>query len=85
MCNCLNVMTALLRVEKDDPDASIDTVYIFGKAILLTPRIAASYRMKKQDGTYARRNTSTSVIPTYCPFCGIAYDQEQGDGNEEKK
>jgi len=77
MCNCLNEMTILLRSEKDDNEASIDSVYIFGKANLSKPRIAASYRQKKKDGSYQLKNTIISVIPTFCPFCGVAYEESK--------
>jgi len=77
MCNCLNEMTILLRAEKDDNEASIDSVYIFGRSNLTKPRMTASYRKKKKDGSYQKGNTIISVIPTFCPFCGVAYEAEK--------
>ncbi len=75
MCDCLE-KTRLLIVEKTgDPDAYIDVTYNFNNLGQKPAGMRAHYREKKKDGSFKERETHIGISPTFCPFCGVKYDE----------
>ena len=81
MCNCLRECTKALRSKTGDPEASINSVFVVktetGTRALtrLYPQIVARYRKRKQDGEFRKSQTTSSMIPDYCPWCGAKYER----------
>jgi hypothetical protein len=74
MCNCIEKVSNAIREDYEDPEAELDTIMVMQvDAINLYPRLAATYRPKKKDGTFAKVKM-VGIRPTYCPFCGVKYN-----------
>ena len=78
-CDCLNTLRKLIAENTGDPDASVDAAVSFGSKknnATSWPRLTASYRKKKADGSFSKGNTIMSIKPTFCPFCGKIYEDK---------
>jgi len=68
----------MLREQLGDPNGSIDTGFIrSGSALLEVPSgMVFRFHTKKKDGTFSKNQTTASLVPTFCPFCGKPYRKD---------
>jgi len=72
MCECVTEVEALLKAKHED--AELDMVVLFSKGYSV-PSIRYQYHHILKSGKKAQRKTSYLLIPTYCPFCGVKYEE----------
>ena len=73
-CDCYHKITDSVREKTEDPDAEIDYAIIgmFSASGMSTlPRIGYTYRKKKKSGEFMGKKFQGTIIPTFCPFCGV--------------
>lgn len=87
MCNCKQQIEAKLlgKFKEQAPEASNHAVQLKGYALIfgekltqkgkMDAELVAAYPLKK-GGEKAKTRT-TSMIFTYCPFCGNKYDDTE--------
>lgn len=70
-CNCYQELNLKLKEKTGDPSAELETAIIKnGNQLEAFPSINASYRKKKKDGSFDKKETSMNFVANYCPFCG---------------
>jgi len=75
MCDCLKETKEKIREKTGDPQASIDLDFIIqNNAMMGVPRITARYRKKNKKGEFNSKETAIPILPNFCPFCGIKYN-----------
>ena len=85
MCDCVSKLDKALQEQTGDPTAHLETVVSvrpMGSGLAMSearPRMTATYRPQKQDGTPGKRERSTVIYPSFCPFCGEEYEPEDGE------
>lgn len=79
-CNCIKEVNERLRKHTGHEDAQLAVSFIFMEdgSRLEVPSIYAFYKVKKRDGTYAKKAKELSIIPSFCPFCGEKIDKLKG-------
>ena len=75
MCKCLNEIEKTICEKSEDPNAYIVSLLDF-KTGVSKPSMQYRFRKKKKNGEYGRENT-VLLVPTFCPFCGIKYDEQE--------
>ena len=75
-CNCLEKIDAQLRILTKDDKAQLNCVTFFDGSPS-KPYMEYTYREKKKDGSFKNFKKSGTMVPTHCPFCGKAYDEEK--------
>lgn len=91
MCNCHSTVTENLKshVQGQLPDGSIDlnislNGYIFGidSKNSMTHRAAmpvvVEYKQPKKTGGLKAVKKTINMRASFCPFCGVEYDKEEG-------
>jgi len=77
MCDCLDKVNEAIREKYGDIEAEVNVGFSFsfaGETSTVRPSgLAAQYRKKKKDGTFATKKTTVNITPVYCPFCGEEY------------
>ena len=70
-CNCLKQINERVKEQTGDIEASIDFAFTMsGKSF---PRIPYTYRKKKRDGGFHAKETEGTIVPSFCPWCGVKY------------
>ena len=72
MCNCISEINKKIKEQTKDDMAFIETVFLI-KTLSEVPKISFRYNARKKDGTKSKKKTEQSIIPTFCPFCGVKY------------
>ena len=71
-CECLTKVLEQVKEKTGDPEGTISMVFFMsGEA---RPRIPYTYRKKKKSGEFHSKETEASMIPSYCPWCGVKYE-----------
>lgn len=71
-CDCLTEINERVKEQTGDSEAYIDFAFTMsGKSF---PRIPYNYRKKKRDGTFHAKESEGTIIPTFCPWCGVKYN-----------
>lgn len=92
MCDCKSSVEAklLTRAKEIHPEAMGHEVklmgyaFIFGKSVELKGFMPFEFRAEfpLKKGGLKRRVEKTSMMFTYCPFCGVKYDDDNVDPEE---
>ena len=56
-CNCLKQINERVKEQTGDIEASIPY----------------TYRKKKRDGGFHAKETEGTIVPSFCPWCGVKY------------
>lgn len=91
-CNCINAVTNIIRGKTGDPQATIDVSTSISlnepvnspaspRASREWPKMTYSYREKRRSGEFSKPHKGL-LIPTYCPFCGKPYKDEEEGGEK---
>lgn len=77
-CDCIKQVEDKLKKHLGDSEAKMAVGFVFKDdgGVLTVPSITASYRKKKQDGTFNKKEETISIIPSFCPFCGEAINED---------
>lgn len=81
MCECINEVDKVIKEKYKDPLASLDTIWNLADGSFY-PRLSATYRKQKKNGDFNIGNTSLTISPTYCPFCGVKYEEKKKENPE---
>jgi len=73
-CDCVTKVEAKLVDFTGDEQAQLICPISFN-TLARKPGMEYTYREKKKDGSYKTNKKSCIMIPTYCPFCGIKYEE----------
>ncbi len=76
MCDCFDKVEANLKEKTDDPEASLNYMYVM-PSFEKKPVIEATYRKKKKDGTFNKTESTISIAYPFCPFCGKKLSEEK--------
>ena len=72
-CKCITEINEKIREQTGDKDASIYTTFGLdtkeNKMTICVP-IGLNYRKKKANGEFMKNKTHSTIIASYCPFCG---------------
>lgn len=73
MCDCIEQFDTAIREKMGDPEAKLETTIRVPDGMVF-PNIAFFYHKKKKDGSLAARESASTIIPQFCPFCGMSYE-----------
>ena len=92
MCDCIEKGTERLKNHiaeslKESDSGFIEIVkaeyknraFIFGKSSVSSPismPFAVTYRRELKNGKIKEKKTETSILPSFCPFCGEKIKKE---------
>lgn len=87
-CNCKTELQAKLleRFKETEPEAQDHCIeiqgyaFIFGKTVTLklaTPVHFTGKYLVKKTGLLKEKTTKQNLIFTFCPFCGVRYDEPE--------
>lgn len=77
MCDCIDKVEAELQKKTGDPMAEIISAYVFGvEKTSVVPHMEYQYRRKNKNGEFDERKKTGTMLPTFCPFCGVRYDNK---------
>jgi hypothetical protein len=78
-CNCIEEVNKTLKETYDDPSACVAVGFQLGNGTIdVKPcGLYAIITEKKLNGEYRLKPSEVPIVPVYCPFCGIKYDQPQ--------
>lgn len=77
-CDCVKNVNEKLKNQTGDPEAGIDIDFVIIKNQFVSlPKVAASWRRRKKDGTLKAKPDPGSVFFQYCPFCGYRIQKEE--------
>ncbi len=65
---------ANLKEKTGDPEASLNYMYAM-PSFEKKPVIEATYRNKKKDGTFNKKESTISIAYPFCPFCGKKFSE----------
>lgn len=74
MCDCLEKLDE--KLQETHPGTSIGRLFLFSRDSNKT-RTTAAITMEDgpSQGRGKPRVKAPQIIPTYCPFCGVKYDE----------
>jgi len=75
-CNCIKDVDQKIKKQTNDPDACVDwaIVGLFAGHPQYLPKINYTYRKSDKKGTLTKKTFEGTIIPTFCPFCGVKYE-----------
>lgn len=73
-CDCIKRIGEQIRKEYDD-SAYINVALMFDGTVRF--EITASYRKKKRNGEYEKKESTLHLYPKYCPICGKPYNEKE--------
>jgi predicted Zn-ribbon and HTH transcriptional regulator len=75
MCDCIEKIDKLLAESKPDNNTKLDIPFTWSKAGKIDKVDRVRIVTTKRDDKV--RKKPISIQPAYCPFCGIAYEDEE--------
>ncbi|MFS2841769.1 MULTISPECIES: hypothetical protein [Parabacteroides] len=63
-----------MKEKTGDPEASLNYMYAM-PSFEKKPVIEATYRNKKKDGTFNKKESTISIAYPFCPFCGKKFSE----------
>lgn len=74
-CGCFVRIDSELKEKTGDPEASLNWVARMSGECY--PRLSYTYRKKKKSGEFHGKETEGTILPTFCPFCGVKYNLKE--------
>lgn len=74
MCDCIDKVQQ--KLAEHFPEAKIDVGFQLGENSLSVKPSGLGFEFQefKKDGTPKPKKTHRSLVPTFCPFCGVKYE-----------
>ncbi|AWM80068.1 hypothetical protein DKL61_06700 [Gammaproteobacteria bacterium ESL0073] len=73
MCDCRKIYTEKLREKTGDPEARLREAVMYSHSdnkLTSCLTITATYRKKNKKGELNKKESSTDIACSDCPFCG---------------